>query len=62
VFLQLFIFANFNLPSLLAFLKAKFSFPFFVVRKFEAFERALQQSSSRLIKGFLSLFSFFKLL
>jgi hypothetical protein len=44
---------------LLAIFKAKLHLSFFFVRMFEAIERAQQQSSSGLIKGFLSLFSFF---
>jgi hypothetical protein len=50
---------NFSLPF---FSKQKFAFAFFSFRMFEAFETAQQQSSSRLIKGFLRPFSFLKLL
>jgi hypothetical protein len=50
--IQLLLFENF---PLLAFFKAKFCLSFFSIRTCEAFEEAQQQSSSRLIKGFLSL-------
>ncbi len=45
-----------------SFLKAKFYFSFFDLQNLLGFERAQHQSSSRLIKDILSLFSFFKLL
>jgi hypothetical protein len=56
VLIQLLLLANFYLSLL--FSKNNFAFLFLLARKCEAFERAQQQSSSRLIKGFLSLFSF----
>ncbi len=58
--IQLLLFVNFYLSLL--FSKQISAFLFLFVRKSEAFEGAQQQSSSRLIKGFFSLFSFFKLL
>jgi hypothetical protein len=61
VLVQLLLLENFYLRPFLAFVKAKFCLSFFFVIKCEAFEKAQKQSSSRLTKGFLSLFSFFNI-
>jgi hypothetical protein len=58
VLIQLLLFTNYYLS--LFFLERNFAFVFFFVIKCEVFEGTQQQSSSKLIKDFLSLFYFFK--